>query len=243
MGRLSGKVALITGAASGMGAASARLFVEEGAKVLLTDVNMAGEVLASQLGDGAAFAKLDVSSEAAWVQAIGQAEERFGRLDILVNSAGIAIIKPLWQTTVDECRRQFEINQLGLFLGIKAAVDPMTRAGGGSIVNISSGAGLRACPTMAFYSATKFAVRGITKSAAAELAPFKIRVNTIIPGAIDTPLLQLNSQEFNDVLVGMTPLKRLGQASEIAEAALFLASDAAGFTTGTDLTVDGGGTI
>jgi len=244
MGQLDGKVALVSGGASGMGAATSRLFISEGAKVLVGDVDSkSGKALAAELGANALFVELDVAQEGSWTNAVSQAEKQFGRLDILVNCAGVFVSKPLWETTVEECRRLYEVNTLGTFLGIKATVEPMTRAGGGSVINISSGAGLQAAPTMAFYGATKFAVRGITKSAAAELAGRKIRVNTIYPGAIDTPMLQRNTPEFNKMLVQMTPLGRLGQASEIAASALFLASDAASFVTGADLAVDGGGTV
>jgi 3alpha(or 20beta)-hydroxysteroid dehydrogenase len=243
MGKLKGKVALITGAASGMGAAQARLFVHEGAKVLLCDVDTGGQKIADELGEAAAFFKLDVGEEVEWKKAVADVESRFGGLNILSNCAGIAVIKPLEDTSADEFERQFRVNQLGTFLGIRSAVAPMVRVGGGSIINISSGAGLRAAPTMACYSSTKFGVRGLTQSAASELAEKKIRVNTIYPGAIDTPLLRKNPDEFNAVLVEMTPLKRLGTVDEIANAALFLASDDASFVTGADFAVDGGGTI
>lgn len=243
MGQLDGKVALVSGGASGMGAATARLFTSEGARVLVGDVDTkAGMALAAKLGDQAAFIDLDVAQESSWHEAVGLAEQRFGQLDSLVNCAGVFLNKPLWETTVEECRRLYEVNTLGTFLGIKAVVEPMTRSGGGSIINISSSAGLQAAPSLSFYAATKFAVRGIAKSAAIELVDRKIRVNTIYPGAIDTPMLRRNSAEFNEMLVQMTPLGRLGEASEIAASALFLASDAASFVTGADLAVDGGGT-
>jgi 3alpha(or 20beta)-hydroxysteroid dehydrogenase len=240
MGKLSGKVALITGAASGIGAAQAALFVREGARVLLCDVNPTGEVLATRLGPQAAFCRLDVASEVQWQSAVAALEQRFGRWDILVNCAGIAVIRPLEETTVEDCERQFRVNQLGTFLGIRAAIGPMRRIGGGSIVNISSGAGLKAVPSMTAYAGTKAAIRGLTKSAAGELVKYKIRVNAIFPGAIDTPLLQQNTDEFNRTLAALTPMGRLGTAEEIAAATLFLASDDAAYVTGADLAVDGG---
>lgn len=242
-GRLSGKTAIVTGAASGMGAATAKRFVQEGAKVLLCDIDSKGQDIASALGTHADFQILDVAKEEDWARAVGACMQRFGDIDILASCAGIPVVKPLWETTAEECRQLFEVNQLGVFLGIRAVLDSMKRQGGGSIINISSGAGLRAAPTMAFYGATKFAVRGITKSAAKELAAFGIRVNTIFPGPIDTPMLGQNSQEFNDMLVSITPLGRLGAPRDIADAVLFLASDEASYVTGADLAVDGGGTV
>ena len=243
MKKLNGKVALITGAASGIGAAQARLFIEEGASVLLCDVNPAGRELAESLGESAVFFPLDVSNEQQWAEAVSQAESRFGRLDILVNTAGVFVIRPIEQTTVEDFDRQYRVNQLGSLLGIRAVLEPMKRAGAGSIINISSATGLKAAPTMAAYGATKFAVRGLTKSAAGELAPYGIRVNVIYPGAVDTPMLRLNSESLNAMLIEMTPLKRLGTPEEIANATLFLASDDASFITGAELAVDGGCTI
>ena len=184
-----------------------------------------------------------MSNEHEWADAVAQAESRFGRLDILVNTAGVVVIRPIEQTTAVDFDRQYRVNQLGTFLGIRAVLEPMKRAGAGTIINISSGAGLKAAPTMAAYAATKFAVRGLTKSAAGELAPYGIRVNVIFPGAVDTPMLRLNSEPFNAMLIEMTPLKRLGTPEEIAKATLFLASDDASFITGAELAVDGGGTI
>lgn len=243
MNKLNGKVALITGAASGMGAAQARVFVEEGASVLLCDVDPAGQAFADNLGERAAFFALDVSNEAQWAKAVVLAEKRFGDINILVNTAGVAIIRPIEETTGADFDLQYRVNQLGPFLGTRAVLAGMKRLGGGSIINISSGAGLKAAPTMAAYSATKSAVRGLTKSLAGELAPHRIRVNTIYPGAIDTPMLRRNPEALNAILIEMTPLKRLGTPEEIAAATLFLASDDASFVTGADFAVDGGGTI
>lgn len=243
MKKLNGKVALITGAASGMGAAQARLFVEEGAKVLLCDVDPAGQALADSLGERAAYFPLDVSNESQWAEAVALAEKRFGGINILINTAGVAIIRPIEESTVADFDLQYRVNQLGPFLGVQAVLPSMKRLGAGSIINISSGAGLKATPTMAAYAATKAAVRGLTKSLAGELAPYHIRVNTIYPGAVDTPMLRRNPEALNAILIEMTPLKRLGTPEEIAKATLFLASDDANFVTGADLAVDGGGTI
>lgn len=223
-----------------MGAATADLYASEGAKVLICDISDAGQQVADRIGSSAKFQKLDVASEDSWKAAIEACNSHFGGIDILAACAGIPVVKPMWETSADECRRLFEVNQLGVFLGMKAVLEPMKRRGGGSIINISSGAGLRAAPTMAFYAATKFAVRGLTKSASKELAPFGIRVNTVFPGAIDTPMLALNSKEFNDMLISLTPLGRLGVPKDIANAMLFLASDESSYVTGADLSVDGG---
>lgn len=241
MGRLSGKVALVSGAASGMGAATARLFIAEGAKVMLGDVNSdGGNALAEELGPDAAFQLLDVSDPAHWTEAATQVEEIFGKLDILAHFAGIPLTKPLAETTMDEAERLVKVNYLGTFLAIKAVTEPMKRAGGGAIIAIGSTSGVRAAPAMGFYGSTKFAVRGLVKNSALELAPFKIRVNAVLPGVTDTPMLAKNGKEFNDQLLTMMPLGRFGTPEEIASAVLFLGSDEATYITAIDLPVDGG---
>ena len=192
MGRLDGKVALISGGARGQGAAEARLFAAEGAKVMVGDVlDDEGETLARELtSDRAAFRHHDVTDEGQWSAIVTEAVERFGQLDILVNNAGIFRILPMMQTSLDDYRQINDVNQIGVFLGMKAASPALVERGGGSIVNISSIAGLRGSPASFAYSASKWAVRGMTKSAALELAPFKVRVNSIHPGIIDTPMAQ-----------------------------------------------------
>lgn len=243
-GRLDGKVAIVTGAASGQGAAEARLFVAEGAKVVLTDVTVdAGQALATELGQGAVFTRHDVSQEEEWANAVALAQERFGGLDVVVNNAGIAFTAPIEGHTVADFERVTAVNQIGVFLGIRTAIEPMKAAGGGSIVNISSGAGLRATKYMIAYAASKYAVTGMTAAAALELARYKIRVNSIHPGVIETPMLGAVSPEMHASMIRNTPLRRMGDPVEIARVALFLASDESSYMTGAHVPVDGGATV
>ena len=239
MGRLDGKVALITGGSRGQGEAEARRFAAEGAKVVIGDVRVdKGEAVAASIGDAAVFTHLDVSSEEEWAAAVALTTERFGGLDVLVNNAGIGYTARLENHTLEQWDQIIGVNQTGVFLGIRAAVAPMTERGGGSIVNISSGAGLRATKYMIAYAATKYAVTGMTASAALELARYGIRVNSIHPGVIDTPMLGRASKA--DQVVKGTPLRRMGTPDEIANVALFLASDESSFMTGAHVPVDGG---
>jgi 3alpha(or 20beta)-hydroxysteroid dehydrogenase len=244
VGRLDGKVAIVTGGARGQGEAEVRLFAAEGAKVVVSDVLVdAGRALADELGDAVAFTPHDVSSEEEWANAVALAEERFGRLDVLVNNAGIAHTAPISQHSVADFERIQSVNTVGVFLGIRSVIDPMVRAGGGSIINISSGAGLRATKYMIAYAASKYAVTGMTASAAMELARHRIRVNSVHPGVIETPMLEINTPEMNEAMVRHAPMRRIGQPSEIANAVLFLASDESSFMTGAHVPVDGGATI
>jgi 3alpha(or 20beta)-hydroxysteroid dehydrogenase len=241
VGRLDGKVALVTGGARGQGAAEVRLFAAEGAKVVAADVRVdAGEALAKELGDDVVFVRHDVADEVSWAAAVAVALERFGGLHVLVNNAGIGHMATIAKHTLADYERIVAVNQVGVFLGIRAAIDPMTTAGGGSIVNISSGAGLRATKYMIAYAASKYAVTGMTASAALELARYKIRVNSIHPGVIDTPMLGDIAETANDSIVRTTPLRRMGTPEEIANVALFLASDESSYMTGSHVTVDGG---
>ncbi|BAI98732.1 putative short-chain dehydrogenase/reductase [Sphingobium sp. TA15] len=242
-GRLGGTVAIVTGAASGMGAAIARKFVEAGASVVLADRNPAGERLAAELGAAARFQLLDVASESQWDDACSTALAAFGKLTALVNCAGIFIPLPMLETDREQFARSVDVNQLGVFLGMKAAAPLIADAGGGSIVNISSGVALRGIAGMFAYSASKWAVRGMTRCAALELAKHGIRVNGIYPGAIDTPMIQLNPAGFNDAIVATMPLARMGTPDEIADAVTFLTSAEAAYITGAELPVDGGGAI
>ena len=241
MGRLDGKVAIITGAARGQGAAEARAFAAEGAKVVLTDV-MAdeGAATAAAIDGDVIFQTHDVSSEEEWDAAVATTLERFGRLDILVNNAAIQINSPLAEHSLDDYMKLVSVNQVGVFLGMRAAVKPMSSVGGGSIVNISSGAGIRATKYMIGYGSTKYAVTGMTASGALELARYNIRVNSIHPGIIDTEMIKTNTPEMTAAMVKLTPLRRLGAVEEIAQAALFLASDESSFMTGAHVPVDGG---
>ena len=241
MGRLDGKVAIITGAARGQGAAEAAAFADEGAKVVLTDVLVdEGEATASSIGDAATFLRHDVSSEEEWDAAVAATLDAHGRLDILVNNAAIQINSPLADHALADYEKLVSVNQVGVFLGMRSVVRPMSDVGGGSIVNISSGAGIRATKYMIGYAATKYAVTGMTASAALELARYNIRVNSIHPGIIETEMIKTNTPEMTAAMVKLTPLRRLGAVEEIAQAALFLASDESSFMTGAHVPVDGG---
>ena len=237
--RLAGKVALITGGSRGMGAAEARLFVEHGAKVTIADVlDAEGEVLAKELGPAARYVHLDVTDEDAWVAGVDDAVRTFGALDVLVNNAGVVSLAPIVNTTTEEYLRIVGVNQLGVFLGMRAAIPAMTRAGRASIVNISSIEGIGGTPYAIAYSASKFAVRGMTKVAAIELAPLGIRVNSIHPGGVLTPMVKdIGGQEM---AAKLTPMQRLATPEEIAPLALFLASDESSYCTGSEFVADGG---
>jgi 3alpha(or 20beta)-hydroxysteroid dehydrogenase len=240
MARFDNKIILITGGARGQGAAEARMLVAEGAKVVIGDVlDAAGERLAAELGAAARYVHHDVTSEADWAAAIGAAEA-FGGLHGLVNNAGIYIPKTLPETDVALFERHARINQLGCFLGMRDVGAPMQRSGGGSIVNISSVAGLRGSPGAIAYSATKWALRGMTKAAAIEYAPHGIRVNSVHPGPIDTEMLHVRTPEQNARRLHMVPMKRMGTAEEVAKLVLFLLSDDAGYITGAEVAIDGG---
>jgi len=244
MTSLSGLTAIVTGAAGAMGEQEARMFAERGANVVLTDVRAdEGTAIADDIGKSAVFVPHDVSSESGWNTVIETALSAFGSVNVLVNNAAISKAIKLIDTDVDTFDLFYRINQLGVYLGMKSVVEPMKAAGGGSIINISSVAGLRGASTLFAYSASKWAVRGMTQSAALELARFKIRVNAVFPGVIDTPMNAPNPPGMNDVLVKTTPLRRMGESHEVAEAVLFLASPEASFATGAELAIDGGMSI
>lgn len=245
MHRLVGKVALVTGAARGQGEAIARLFVDEGAKVVLGDVlEEPGEKLAAELGDATRFVRLDVTDERAWQRAVDLAVGEFGELDALVNNAGIAHMEPIADTTVDQFRRVFEVNQLGVFLGMKTAASAMIAAGGGTIVNTASINAFVGVAGTAAYAASKWAVRGMTRTAALELGPHGIRVNTVAPGSVETPMIAPDGVDamgpHAKAAFARLPLGRIGQPEEIAAAVLFLTSNESSYCTGTELVVDGG---
>jgi 3alpha(or 20beta)-hydroxysteroid dehydrogenase len=243
MGRVAGKVALITGAARGQGAAHARLLAAEGAQVVITDIKDGeGRALAEEIGGAAFYMSHDVASELAWQAVMAAIRERCGRLDVLVNNAGIAVMASLAETDTALFERTVRINQLGVFLGIKYGAEVMKAGGGGSIINISSITAVKSSPLYIAYTGTKWAVRGLSRAAAIELAPAKVRVNVVFPGIIDTPMLTesapgLNVEEFG---AANTPLGRVGKPNDVASAILFLASDESGFITGAELAVDGG---
>lgn len=240
MSRLSGKVAIITGAAQGMGAAHAKLFVEQGAKVVLTDLNEEkGHAFAAELGENALFIKQNVASEEDWATVIAKTEEAFGPVNVLVNNAGITMAKNMLEITVEEYRRIVEINQVSVFLGMKTVAASMMKAGGGSIVNISSMNGLVAGAVG--YTDTKFAVRGMTKAAAINLAPMGIRVNSVHPGVIATPMVvQEDTKSAVEAFAKHIPLKRVAQPEEVSNMVLFLASDESSYSTGSEFVIDGG---
>lgn len=238
--RLKGKVALITGAARGQGEAEARLFVAEGARVVLGDVrDELGEKVAASLGETARYVRLDVAREEDWARAVALAETEFGRLDVLVNNAGIVGELGVTESaTLEGYRRTIDVNQIGPFLGMRAAIPAMRRAGGGSIVNVGSVAGLYGIPGLVAYVASKWALRGMTKAVALEVGRDRIRVNALHPGAVDTPMM--GAATDRSALTRDQALDRVGQPEEMARAALFLASDESSFITGADLAADAG---
>jgi 3alpha(or 20beta)-hydroxysteroid dehydrogenase len=223
----------------GMGAAQARLFAAEGARVVLADVDGSVDAVAQQIGKAALATTHDVGDEASWSNLIDLTEERFGAVNILVNTAGIYDPLSLNDTTLESHERQVRVNQRGVFLGMKSVIAPMKKAGGGSIVNISSGAALRGLPNCFAYAASKAAVSSMSTNAAGELAKFGIRVNCIYPGMVDTRLLASNPGLTPEIIRQAVPLGRAGRPEEIAYAALFLASEEASYVSGAHLTVDG----
>jgi 3alpha(or 20beta)-hydroxysteroid dehydrogenase len=240
---LKGKVALVTGGARGMGAAEVRRLHGAGATVVAADIlDEDGAALVESLGARASYLHLDVTSEEAWFAAVDQVEREFGHLDVLVNNAGILKFNALADTPLTEFREVLDVNLIGTFLGMKAAIPAMKRAGGGSIVNISSTEGLAGTVFCGAYTASKFGVRGITKVAAIEYGADKIRVNSVHPGGIDTPMTRAVMDEEGRKYVGkrVAGLKRMGEADEVAGVVLFLAGDDSSYCTGAEFVVDGG---
>jgi 3alpha(or 20beta)-hydroxysteroid dehydrogenase len=234
--RLTGKVALVSGGARGMGAAHARAMVAEGAKVVLGDIlDDEGGVVAKELGDSARYVHLDVTRPDDWDAAVATAISDFGGLHVLVNNAGIINVGTIEDYALSEWHRILDINLTGVFLGIRAAVKPMKEAGRGSIINISSIEGMAGTIACHGYTATKFAVRGLTKSAALELGPSGIRVNSIHPGLIKTPMTDWVPDD-----IFQTALGRVGQPQEVSNLVIYLASDDSSFSTGSEFVVDGG---
>ena len=243
MGKLDGKVALVSGGSRGMGAATVRRLHADGASVLFGDIlDDEGKALADELGDRVRYVHLDVTSEEQWQSAVEQTEREFGKLDVLVNNAGILVFNAIVDTSVEELRRVLEVNLVSAFVGMKTAIPAMRRAGGGSIVNISSTEGLAGTVFCGAYTASKFGVRGITKVAAIEYGGDKIRVNSVHPGGIDTPMTRAVMDEEGRKYVGskVAGLKRMGQADEVASVVAFLASDDSSYCTGAEFVVDGG---
>ncbi|MET4581231.1 3alpha(or 20beta)-hydroxysteroid dehydrogenase [Conyzicola nivalis] len=238
MARVAGKVALISGGARGMGAAHAELLVAEGAKVVIGDIlDAEGEATAARLGDSVRFVHLDVTKPDDWDTAVSAAVDGFGGLDILVNNAGIANFAPIEDYTLEQWNLIIAINLTGTFNGIKAAIPALKKSGHGSIINISSTAGIKGVAALPGYTAAKFAVRGLTKEIAIDLGRYNIRANSIHPGNIRTPMT-----EGLDVNQSLVPLGRMGDASELSAMVLFLASDESSFSTGAEFIADGGET-
>ncbi len=243
MGRLDGKVALITGSARGQGAAEARLFAAEGARVYVTDVlDEEGRATAEEIGEAAVYHHLDVTNEEAWTGIVEEILEHHGHLDVLVNNAGIFRVMPTVLTSEAEYRQIIDINQVGCFLGMKAVIPTMVTAESGSIINISSVAGLTGAAGTLAYSASKWAVRGMTKVAAKEVAPFGVRVNSVHPGIIDTPMMAEASPEGSilERVVGAIPMGHVAVADDVARLVLYLAGDESRYSTGSEFVVDGG---
>jgi len=243
--RLEGKVALITGGARGMGASEAALFADEGARVVVSDLLAdAGEETARRISpDGSAcrFVRHDVTSEDDWVSAVAFVLDTFGRIDILVNNAGIFERGTVLDTTLEAYRRTIDINQVGVFLGMKSVAPHMVAQKAGSIVNISSVAGMAGTPGFLAYGASKWAVRGMTKGVAKELAPFGVRVNSIHPGIIDTPMLQaFDDAGVREMVRERIPVGYEAEPVHVARLALYLASDDSSYSTGSEFIVDGG---
>lgn len=253
MGDLTGRVALVTGGARGLGAAAAKALAAKGAKVVVTDILDGAETAAAIRG---AYTKHDVTNEEDWISAVAFARETFGGLDILVNNAGVFWVKPLPMETLESFRKMQQVNVEGVFLGLKYAIPAIAERaqqwdGGGAVVNLSSVAGIVGGPNIIAYNASKGAVRLMTKSAALEFASAKVRVNSVHPGIIDTPMMAAAAQVMGKVsgegdnavrarFAERHPLGRMGRDIDIANAVAFLASDAAAFITGTELVVDGG---
>jgi NAD(P)-dependent dehydrogenase (short-subunit alcohol dehydrogenase family) len=247
--RVEGKVVLLSGGASGIGAASARLVVREGGKAVLADRDEGkGRALAAELGDAARFVPLDVTDEAAWQKAVATTVDSFGGLHGLLNAAGVGVRNSIEDCTLEEYRRVNDINSLGTFLGCKTAIVAMKQSGGGSIVNISSVLGLRGASYAMAYSASKGAVRTLTKNVALHCAQMKynIRCNSVHPGYIDTPMIAprlgqtVGNRSGRQDLEDLHPLGRLGRPAEVANMILFLLSDESTFSTGSEFVCDGG---
>ncbi|UXY20441.1 SDR family oxidoreductase [Streptomyces cynarae] len=250
MGKLDGRVVIVTGAARGQGEQEARLFAAEGARVVLADVlDDQGEALAKELGQS--YVHLDVAREADWAAAVAVAKGAYGHIDGLVNNAGILRFNALLDTPLDEFMSVVQVNQVGCFLGIRAVAPEIAASGGGTIVNTASYTAMTGMAAVGTYAATKHAVLGLTRVAAIELAPRGIRVNAVCPGAIDTPMSnparldpEADPQETSRALDGLyrrlVPLGRVGRAEEVARLALFLTSDDSSYITGQPFVIDGG---
>ena len=243
MNRLEKKVALVTGGARGLGAAAVRTMIKEGARVVFGDVlDAEGEALQKELGDSAVFVHMDVTEQSDWNAAIERAE-KIGPLNVLVNNAAVVHMAALTETTDEDYMRVFKINQFGTFIGIRSVIEPMKRAGSGSIINVSSIDGLHSAAGLSAYSSTKWAVRGLTKNAAIELGQYGIRVNSVHPGGMYTAMGGsefASVEDLNKSTYSRFPIPRVGMPEEVAQLILFLATDEASYSTGSEFVADGG---
>lgn len=241
MTRLENKIAIITGGARGMGASHVRRFVHEGARVVFGDLREdEGRALAEELGEAVVFVRHDVTSSDDWSNIVETTTSTFGLPNVLVNNAGIGTTGPMEEMTEDQFRMVIDINLLGPWLGTKAVVPSMRAAGGGSIVNISSLAGLVGSPDASAYTASKFGVRGLTKATAVEFAKFGIRINSVHPGVIETPMVAESGLEYLDELAKAIPLGRIGTSQEVSNLVLYLAADESSYSTGSEFVIDAG---
>jgi len=240
---MKNKVAVVTGAAQGLGAAFVRKLSSEGAKVVATDIQVeAGKAVVADLGDYVRFLKHDVTSAADWDHVVRETERSFGAVAVLVNNAGIAMKKAIVDTSEAEYRKVIDTNQTSVFLGMRAVIPSMRKTSGGSIINVSSIGGLRGNKGMVGYDSSKFAVRGMTKVAALELGEYGIRVNSVHPGIIETPIIEQGdlANYIAEIVRTQIPLKRIARAEEAANLILFLASDESSYSTGAEFIIDGG---
>ncbi|WP_107715508.1 MULTISPECIES: SDR family NAD(P)-dependent oxidoreductase [unclassified Novosphingobium] len=243
-GQLAGKVIILTGGAGGQGRAAARLLVSEGARLVFTDRDPSGEALSSELGSDALFLRHDIANPEHWARVVNTTVGHFGGIDGLVNNAGIAGRDRVETLTPDGLHQYFDINVVGALNGIQAVLPAMRERGGGSIVNVASTAALRATPGLAGYAISKWALRGLTRNAASELAADRIRVNLVLPGAVDVQMIKDEQAPAGKASVAaQIPLGRVARAEEIVRASLFLLSDAATYITGEELVIDGGWSI
>lgn len=244
MGLLTNEVAVVTGAASGLGAAVARLFIEEGARVVLTDISLdAGKAMADALGENARFHPMNVTREEDWADVVAFTEAEFGPVTVMINNAGISDQAPIEELDVERFRKSIDINEVSLLLSYRAVVPSMKKAGRGSIVNISSIMGMKGGATSVAYSGSKFAVRGMTRSAALELIPHNIRVNSVHPGGMNTAMVKQVRQlhpEAIEAFEAAIPMKRMAEPLEVAKGVLFFASSMSSYCVGSELVIDGG---
>lgn len=237
MARLNGTVAVVTGGARGIGAGVVRRLVDEGARVTIGDVlNVEGKALAEELGESTQFVHLDVTDSSSWAAAVEATESAFGTVDLLVNNAGVLTVAPLEKTPEADIRRIYDVNLLGPFLGMQAVTPSMKAKGRGFIVNVASASGLIPMPMQAAYSSSKWGLRGLAKTAAVELGRYGIRVNTIHPGVIRSPL----TEGLDEAMFSVYAVPRIGEPEDVGAAVVFLASNESSFISGADLPVDGG---